>query len=35
LASFGQVLIKRLQVTGFIILDYVSRFMEAGIHLGM
>jgi NADPH-dependent curcumin reductase CurA len=35
LASFGQVLIKRLRVEGFIILDYVSRFMEAGQKLGM
>ncbi len=35
LASFSQVLIKRLHVTGFIILDYVSRFMEAGKQLGM
>ncbi len=35
LASFSQILIKRLQVTGFIIIDYVSRFMEAGKQLGM
>ena len=35
LASFGQVLIKRLRVEGFIILDYASRFMEAGKQLGM
>jgi len=35
LASFGQVLIKRLRVEGFIILDYASRFMEAGQKLGM
>lgn len=35
LASFGQVLMKRLRVEGFIILDYVSRFMEAGQKLGM
>jgi len=35
LASFGQVLIKRLRVEGFIIFDYVSRFMEAGQKLGM
>jgi len=35
LASFGQVLMKRLRVEGFIILDYVSRFMEAGQQLGM
>jgi NADPH-dependent curcumin reductase CurA len=35
LASFGQVLIKRLRVEGFIILDYTSKFMEAGQQLGM
>jgi NADPH-dependent curcumin reductase CurA len=35
LASFGQVLIKRLRVEGFIILDYVPRFLEAGKQLGM
>lgn len=35
LASFGQVLIKRLRVEGFIILDYASRFMDAGKQLGM
>ena len=35
LASFGQVLIKRLRVEGFIILDYASRFMDAGQKLGM
>lgn len=35
LASFGQVLIKRLRVEGFIILDYTSRFMDAGKQLGM
>jgi NADPH-dependent curcumin reductase len=35
LASFAQVLIKRLRVEGFIILDNVSRFMEAGKQLGM
>ena len=35
LASFGQVLIKRLQVTGFIIMDYTSRFMDAAKQLGM
>jgi NADPH-dependent curcumin reductase CurA len=29
LASFGTVLLKRLRVQGFIILDYASRFMEA------
>jgi len=35
LASFAQVLIKRLRVEGFIILDYASRFMDAGQKLGM
>jgi len=35
LASFGQVLVKRLRVEGFIIIDYASRFMEAGQKLGM
>lgn len=35
LASFGQVLIKRLRVEGFIVLDYASRFMDAGKQLGM
>lgn len=35
LASFGQVIIKRLRVEGFLILDYVSRFMDAGQKLGM
>ena len=35
LASFGQVLIKRLRVEGFIILDYAPRFLEAGQKLGM
>lgn len=35
LASFGQVLIKRLRVEGFIILDYAPRFMEAAKQLGM
>jgi len=35
MASFGQVLMKRLHVEGFIILDYVSRFMDAGKQLGM
>jgi NADPH-dependent curcumin reductase len=35
LASFGQVLIKRLRVEGFIILDYASRFTEAAQKLGM
>jgi NADPH-dependent curcumin reductase CurA len=35
LASFAQVLIKRLRVEGFIILDYTPRFLEAGKQLGM
>ena len=35
LASFGLVIVKRLRVEGFLILDYVSRFMEAGQKLGM
>jgi NADPH-dependent curcumin reductase CurA len=34
LASFGTVLVKRLRVEGFIVLDYVSRFMEAATQLG-
>ena len=34
-ASFGQVLMKRLRVEGFIILDYASKFMDAGKQLGM
>jgi NADPH-dependent curcumin reductase CurA len=34
LASFGTVLVKRLRVQGFIIIDYVSRFMEAATQLG-
>src|SRR5271155_144857 len=35
LASFGQIIIKRLRVEGFLILDYSSKFMEAGQRLGM
>ncbi|MGB2675748.1 MAG: NADP-dependent oxidoreductase [Candidatus Acidiferrum sp.] len=35
MASFGQVLMKRLRVEGFIILDYASRFMDAAKQLGM
>jgi hypothetical protein len=35
LASFGQVLMKRLRVEGFIILDYASKFMDAGKQLGL
>jgi NADPH-dependent curcumin reductase CurA len=34
MASLGTVLIKRLRVEGFILLDYVSRFMEAATQLG-
>ncbi len=33
-ASFATVLIKRLRVQGFILLDYVPRFMEAATQLG-
>jgi NADPH-dependent curcumin reductase CurA len=35
LASFAHVLIKRLRVEGFIILDHASKFMEAGKQLGL
>ncbi|MGB9515463.1 MAG: hypothetical protein WBU20_27525, partial [Candidatus Acidiferrum sp.] len=35
LASFAQVLIKRLRVEGFIILDYAAKYMEAAKQLGM
>jgi NADPH-dependent curcumin reductase CurA len=34
LASFGTVLVKRLRVQGFIILDFAPRFMEAATQLG-
>ncbi|HXY23447.1 MAG TPA: NADP-dependent oxidoreductase [Candidatus Acidoferrum sp.] len=34
LASLAQVLVKRLRVEGFIILDYAPRFMEAAKQLG-
>ncbi len=34
LASFATVLIKRLRVQGFIILDYAARFTEAAMQLG-
>ena len=34
LASLGNVLVKRLRVQGFIILDYAPRFMEAATQLG-
>jgi len=35
MASFGQVIIKRLRIEGFLIIDYVSRFMDAAQKLGM
>jgi len=35
MASFAQLLIKRLEVTGFLILDYAPRFKEATRQLGM
>src|SRR5215467_3082865 len=34
LVSPGTILVKRLRVEGFIILDYVPRFMEAATQLG-
>ena len=34
LASLASVLVKRLRVQGFIVLDYASRFMEAATQLG-
>ena len=34
MASFATVLVKRLRIQGFIILDYASRFMEAATQLG-
>jgi NADPH-dependent curcumin reductase CurA len=34
MASFGTVLVKRLRVQGFIILDFAARFMEAATQLG-
>lgn len=34
-SSFGRILMKRLRVEGFIILDYFPKFMEAGKQLGM
>jgi NADPH-dependent curcumin reductase CurA len=34
LASFATVLVKRLKVQGFIILDYAARFVEAATQLG-
>jgi NADPH-dependent curcumin reductase CurA len=35
LASFSQILMKRLRVQGFIILDYDSQFLEAGRKLAL
>ena len=34
LESFGTVLVKRLRVQGFIVIDFASRFMEAATQLG-
>lgn len=34
MASLATVLVKRLRVEGFIVLDYASRFMEAATQLG-
>jgi hypothetical protein len=34
LASFGNVLVRRLRVQGFIIIDFASRFTEAATKLG-
>ncbi len=34
MASFANVLVKRLRVQGFILIDYASRFMEAATQLG-
>jgi len=33
-ASLGTVIVKRLRIEGFLLLDYVSRFMEAATQLG-
>src|SRR5260221_8273404 len=30
LVSFGQLIIKRLRVEGFLIMDYIPKFMDAG-----
>jgi NADPH-dependent curcumin reductase CurA len=35
MSSFHQIIVKRLRVEGFLILDYASRYMEAGRQLGM
>jgi len=32
--SLGTVLLKRLRVEGFLLLDYASRFLEAATELG-
>jgi NADPH-dependent curcumin reductase len=32
--NWGIIIVKRLQVQGFLILDYVSRFTEAATELG-
>jgi NADPH-dependent curcumin reductase len=34
LVSLGTVIVKRLRIQGFLILDYASRFMEAATQLG-
>ncbi len=34
MVSLGTVIVKRLHIQGFLILDYVSRFMEAATQLG-
>src|SRR5882672_3593168 len=34
MVSLGSVIVKRLHIQGFLILDYVSRFMEAATQLG-
>jgi NADPH-dependent curcumin reductase CurA len=34
LASFATILIKRLRVQGFIVLDYADKYMEAAMQLG-
>lgn len=34
LASFATILMKRLRVQGFIVIDYVDKYTEAAMHLG-
>src|SRR5215472_16034227 len=34
MGSLGMVIVKRLRIEGFLLLDYVSRFMEAATQLG-